>query len=307
MTSHFPSPLVLTSTNWNDEWKKLQLTRKEPSDASYWDKRAATFHTSDAPSAYVEQFLSLADLSPRETVLDMGCGNGALALPLAKAGHKVIACDFSCGMLDDLKTRLRKQNVSNVDVKQLSWEDDWKVAGIPEKCVDVAIASRSIATADLEAALRKLNNVARKRVCVTLATGPSPHTDATVLKALGLPVANGYDYLYAYLILAQMGYLPEIRHITSYRSTSYNTTQDALASVSDMVRQAESSLVHEQKLEAALEHLPQWLEENLIENENAGCDDGHGKVEGPLRLKAPRKITWAFLSWSTENTPRPAW
>ena len=33
-------------------------------------------------------------------VFDMGCGTGALAVPLGLAGHKVVAADFSRGMLD---------------------------------------------------------------------------------------------------------------------------------------------------------------------------------------------------------------
>ena len=43
---------------------------------------------------------------------------------------------------------------------------------------DVAIASRSIATADLRDALLRLTEVARRRVCITLATGSPPRRRA---------------------------------------------------------------------------------------------------------------------------------
>ena len=66
---------LLTTTDWNEEWKALQQRRRPPDDAAWWDKRAATFRTHDAPSAYTDQFLALAAIRPDETVFDMGCGN----------------------------------------------------------------------------------------------------------------------------------------------------------------------------------------------------------------------------------------
>ncbi|MFR8830663.1 MAG: methyltransferase domain-containing protein, partial [Eggerthella lenta] len=89
----------LTARDWNEEWKRLQQARRRFDDASYWDKRSATFTTKDAPNPYVERFLELAGIREGETVFDMGCGTGALSVPLGKRGHKVVAADFSQGML----------------------------------------------------------------------------------------------------------------------------------------------------------------------------------------------------------------
>ncbi len=299
--------LLLTSTNWNDEWKKLQGTRREPDDAAYWDKRAATFHTGDAPSAYTGQFLELAAIRPGESVFDMGCGNGALALPLASAGHRVIAADFSRGMLDGLEAQAHAKGIEGVEVKRISWTDDWKAAGVTENCVDVAIASRSVATYDLENSLRKLTAVARQRACVTLSTGPSPHTDAVVLEALGLPVPRGFDYLYAHLILSQLGYLPEIHVIESPRVKTFDTFEEACEKTELMARKAVGALVDAPALDAALSELPRWMEDNLVPNEHAGQPDGHGGAERALRLRTPRIIRWAFISWDTAREPTRAW
>ena len=100
---------LLTTTDWNEEWKELQKVRRHADDAAFWDKRSATFTTKDAPNLYVEKFLEYAEIRPGETVFDMGCGTGALAVPLGEAGHKVVAADFSQGMLDQMQDVYKRQ------------------------------------------------------------------------------------------------------------------------------------------------------------------------------------------------------
>ena len=207
----------LTARDWNEEWKRLQQARRRFDDASYWDKRSATFTTKDAPNPYVERFLELAGIREGETVFDMGCGTGALSVPLGKRGHKVVAADFSQGMLGQLREALDREGVRTVFPKQMSWADDWPSLGVRPGMVDVALASRSVATADLRDSLLRLTDVARRRVCVTLATGSSPRTDERILNAMGLSSVLGRDYLYAFNILANEGLRPEVSYIDSAR------------------------------------------------------------------------------------------
>ncbi|MCL2807643.1 MAG: methyltransferase domain-containing protein [Coriobacteriia bacterium] len=94
--------------DWQSLWIKRFAHRECPDDAHYWDGRAEEFskrYQRGENSAYSEQFIEYLGLKPSETVFDMGCGNGALAVPLAMAGHPVIACDFSLKMLEALLKR----------------------------------------------------------------------------------------------------------------------------------------------------------------------------------------------------------
>lgn len=268
----------------------MQAARRHADDAAIWDEKAKSFPVKHgAQTGYVEGFLKLADVRPGETVLDMGCGTGALATPLAQAGCHVIACDFSRGMLDAMEADQRELGVKGVDVRQMSWADDWDAVGLGQNSVDVALASRSIVTSDLRDSLKKLSRVARRRVCITLPCGPSPKTDERLLAAAGLSQQLGRDFMYAFNILAQMGVNPEVAYIPSVRIELFDTLEDACDGFSRIVRDAAQHLVSGDEMETVLARLRTWLEGNLVHDERG------------WHLSEDRKVTWAFLAWQPLN------
>ena len=288
---------LLTTRNWNGEWKELQKARRRADDSSYWDKRASTFTSKDSPTPYVQRFLDLAGIRPGETVFDMGCGTGALSLPLGKRGHKVVAADFSQGMLERMGEALARNGVTGVEPVRMSWEDDWAAHGVEPGSADVCVASRSIATADLEDSLMRLDAVARRRVCITLPTGSSPRIDERILSAIGLQRSLGRDYLYAFMILANRGIRPEVAYITSARTDTYDSFDEAYQELARMVDSASGTMVPEAEREAALGRLRTWLDDNRTENPDAGKADQDDQPQKRLRLREPRVVTWAFIAW----------
>ncbi len=288
---------LLGHTDWNEEWMSLQARRRKPDDPSYWNGRAHDFPADTKVGPYAKRFVELSGIREGETVFDMGCGTGAIALPLGLAGHKVVAADFSQNMLDRMSFVMEQAGVKTVFPKLLSWDEDWAAKGVREGMVDVCVASRSIATANLRDSLLRLTEVARRRVCITLTTGSSPRTDEAIMAALGLEDALCRDYLYAINILATEGLLPRVDYIRSQRFDTYDSAEEAAVQLRRMIDGAVGVAEDAAARAAAYARLDTWLADNLIANDEAGQPDVHGNPQKALRLANPRVITWAFISW----------
>ena len=265
--------------DWNAEWMRLSDQREVDHDAAFWDRRARDFRGGDEASPYVAGFVEHMRLRPGESVLDVGCGSGALALPLARAGHDVVAVDFSAGMLDVLRRRASADGLRNVKTIHAGWDDDWRAAGVG--AADVVIASRSLDVRDLRAALKKLDAFARRRVCVTLPADGLFYPQLLAHEAVGRPYARRGDQDTAVNVLRQMGIEAEVGFLEHASASRYQSLEAALQSLRRVVAPADE---HE---EHALER---YAAEHLVES--AGAD---GRRE--LRLEPEITVRWAFLAW----------
>ena len=289
---------LLPSSDWNQEWKVLQKARRRKDNASYWDVRSHTFGSKDSPNHYVDAFLEKSGICAGESVLDMGCGTGALSLPLGMKNHPVIAADFSAGMLDKLRERLAEKSISSVSPLLMSWEDNWDDWGLGKNSVDLAFASRSVATDDLKSSLLKLTKVARKRACVTVTTGASPRVDERIMKALEIPCDFGHDYQYVLNILINDGLKPELSYIESTRKYTFDSIEEALDAFERMV--SETAYTDEMNREELRKRLYPWIKDHLIKNSEAGKNDSKDHPQKAFCLDKPRSNVWAFISWNTD-------
>lgn len=264
--------------DWNQLWKDAYLQRrKDKNQKQYWNGRAHTFarHTDQSP--YVDDFIRRLAPDPSWSILDIGCGTGTLALPLARKVRAITAIDFSEAMLSLLEEQCLDKQITNITARNVAWEDDWDVAGIARH--DVVIASRSLVPYDLRAALEKLDTKARHRVVITTIVGDGPF-DPRIFAALGRSMDKRPDYICVLNLLYQIHIEAEVSFIVNRCDDRiYENLDDAITSV-------------------------RWMVPDLTGKEELLLADFFRKHLSPAekgwKMRQPHTIRWAYISWNKE-------
>ena len=264
--------------------------KAEMSSLEYWNLRAETFGgrkgMSKATNGYMPRFIEKLDLREGQSVFDMGCANGTLAIPLARAGHAVCARDFSPRMIELLCDRAQAESLP-IDAQVMAWEDDWEACGIEENSCDVAVASRSLAVGPdmLPEALAKLDRVAREKVAVTVSASLAPAYDERLLKHLGREVPVPRSHVEVIDALAMMGRLPTLGYIPFERPMRFDNWDMAIFELRNFAGKEALDAREEALFEAyAVEHFK--VEEG---------EDGATIYQLDYRLP----VAWAFITWPT--------
>lgn len=137
------------------------------------------------------------------TVLDVGAGSGAFAVPLAKTARIVTAVEPAPGQIARLKDGAASEGVTNIRVVQKRWEDaDLREVGRHQ----VVIAAHSLSMDDIRAALQKLCDAAEQRLFIVHFVD---HDLEQPLRDL-IGYRSTPDYIYPYNVLYGMGYRPDV-------------------------------------------------------------------------------------------------
>jgi 2-polyprenyl-3-methyl-5-hydroxy-6-metoxy-1,4-benzoquinol methylase len=96
--------------------------------APWWDARLGEA-TNAAVRPAVERLL---DLRPGERILEVACGNGALARRMAELGAEVVAVDFSGAFLRlaEERTRARTELAGRIDFQQIDATDERELGAL---------------------------------------------------------------------------------------------------------------------------------------------------------------------------------
>ena len=257
---------------------------------AYWNKRAATF-TRSATSDYERWLLELLELEAGDEILDMGCATGTLAVPLARAGHRVHGCDFAEAMLAILDERTAAEKLP-ITSHLLAWEDDWEEVGLGKDSVDVAFASRSLMSGDVSACVRKLDAAARSRAAVVVPDSLLPSRDPRLLTYLGRTARRPHIVRDVTRALASLGRLPVFATTRTFRPMRFSSVDEARA---DLRRLAgpEPFTAREHRLFDA--YAAQHFVRRATESPS-----GEPSEIWVLDYKLP--VTWVFIGWRTDGS-----
>jgi SAM-dependent methyltransferase len=273
VTESMERQLSSRSLDWNRLWKQDKRADPKRTRRDYWDRRAPSFANRSVEDGYTEPFLSILNAESDWTVLDIGCGPGTLAIPLAGKVRAVTGIDFAPAMIELLNVRCRDAGIKNVTTHVAGWEDDWSSLGIEPH--DATIASRSLVVDDLQSALEKLNNFARKRVVISAPAGEGPF-DPQLFAVVGRELEPNPDYIYVYNLLYQMGIYANVSFLVKTFARTFANAEEAFESVSWMFE--ELSTVEESRLQ-------RFLSTHLVR-------DGER-----WKLDYERKVRWAIIWW----------
>lgn len=277
----------------------------------YWNHRAATF-TRTATCDYELWLMRLLALGPADTLLDMGCATGTLAVPLARAGHRVHACDFAEAMLAILNQRAAQESLP-ITSHLLAWDDDWQAAGLGENSVDVAFASRSLMAADVQPYIRKLDLAARVKAAVVVPGGSLPSADPQLLAHLGRPAAPPRAVESVKRVLADLGRVPVLSTTTTLRPMRFASFEEGLANLRRLAGPEPFSAQEQELFDAyAVEHFQQvpgamptkqdWHKPQSERPQKQSADSFGAEAENHWVLDYDLPVTWKFIGWRTDGS-----
>lgn len=95
-----------------DEMKHSGVDYQDAATAAEYDSRHGRFRDYEAAARLI---LDRLELEPGMTVIDLGCGTGAFALPAARHLKKIHAVDVSAAMLERLKEKALEAGAANIE------------------------------------------------------------------------------------------------------------------------------------------------------------------------------------------------
>jgi SAM-dependent methyltransferase len=197
--------------DWDDLWRQqLQSASFRTLGADRWNAGAANWGKAmngSSHSNYVNQLLDRMNLSPDMTVLDVGCGAGRMAIPLAKRVRHVTALDQAPAMLELTKKNAEAESLQNITTVNMDWTK--ARIGIDIEPHDVVLSSSSLLTLELREFLTRMNQVAKQCCYLTWGVGANVR-DARVSGVLGEEYRPQPSYVIVYNLLYSMGIMGNV-------------------------------------------------------------------------------------------------
>lgn len=107
-----------------------------------WSGRVGSWdtHGTAALTSVTAAVVKVAQARPGLTVMDLGCGNGQVSIPLARQGADVLAVDVSPAMADSLRAEADRQGLTALTVIAASVEE----LDLPAGSVDLIVSSYAL-------------------------------------------------------------------------------------------------------------------------------------------------------------------
>ncbi|WP_297826712.1 class I SAM-dependent methyltransferase [uncultured Methanobrevibacter sp.] len=213
--------------NPNDvDWEEFWAQRLKGKIGKDWDKAAPGFYKRTKKDDYNSALFDMLILDKNDTVLDVGCGEGSITVPLSKKVKKVIGIDSSAKMLEYLEKRAVENDADNIEtilkpIEEITYEEIGDV--------DVVVCSRSLNNIiPIKEVLGELDKIANKYVFITIFGPENKKIEKDFDKELGIKTEDFPDYNYFFNILFNMGIYANIQRFDLNNYREYDSIEEAM-------------------------------------------------------------------------------
>ncbi len=175
----------------------MKLSLLKWKDAEFWHGRTQLPGIGIKTSNYANELLARMNLSPKDSVLDVGCGDGEISVQLARQVHRVTALDSNPGLLFTLTQKAMAEGTNNLKFVNEDWLETR--IGIDIEPHDIVLASRFRQMIPLPRFLEKMDSAAN-RTCYLTWIAEREESDEVICKLLN----REYHPLPEYSIIPNM-------------------------------------------------------------------------------------------------------
>jgi SAM-dependent methyltransferase len=267
--------------NENDiDWEELWTRKmdKKGDRGKDWSKAAVKYSERASKDNYTEQLISKMILDKKDTVLDLGCGEGSVTIPLSKEVANVTAIDATEKMLEILNEKIKEENINNIktiqdDINDVNFE---KYGNF-----DVVVASRVVnGIKSPREVFSNLNEIANKYVFITLFGPNNWRLEKDFYEYIGKEYTGAPSYTILINLLAEMGIYANVVNLDVGPVRTYHNIDEAL----DNGKWNLAKFTEEEQAK-----LPDFLNEILKRDEKTGL------LTNPID-----KPDWILFWWKKE-------
>lgn len=235
--------------NWSDEWKKFressswsqELMNKGITSEEYWDnykfgdRNEEYNRLAGYPGLLIDRMLRL--VSSDSSVLDIGAGAGAYAIPLAKEARKVTVVEPSKGQIARMMRLADREGLENIEIINKRWQD---VGQAELESYNLVNAAYCFHMPEIGEALQKMLDVTKGSLFLVSLVD---HGFADVYENVFGQKKSGSEYIYLYNMLHQMGYTANVEIMTRIYQIPLEMQMEILRSSYDFTRGLEQRLM----------------------------------------------------------------
>ena len=257
---------LLDEIDWESVWQKS--LKKGCKKEKNWDNIAKEYGKWLENDDYPDILLKEMRISPEDTILDIGCGEGTITRKLAKKAKSVTGIDKSKLMLEELENNAKDEGISNIDTIQMDIKDmNYEEIGD----YDIVLASRCLnGISNIKDTLLTINEIANKYVYITVFGSKSHKYKKEKSEIAGKRFKAGTDYIVLALILKSIGIEPNIIQLECKNLKEYANLDEAI----------DRSIWRMGELEEENEiALREYFKETLIKNEKGNWVNPKDKTD----------------------------